>query len=66
MAGIFIVLLYVLGAALVVALGFFLYLRSVTSRRLYVCPACGEKQNVELMEATHCNSCGAPFSGQKP
>lgn len=44
-----------------VALGLFLYLRAVESRKHYRCPACGEAQTVELMQASHCSTCGAPL-----
>lgn len=38
-----------------------LYMRSVSSRKSYTCPQCGECMTVELMEASRCNTCGAPL-----
>lgn len=40
-------------------LGILFYLRSVSSRKSYRCPHCGEIVQVELMDAIHCNVCGA-------
>jgi hypothetical protein len=57
-----VILLYALISLLICGLGLFLYLRSVASRRTLTCPQCGEVQTVELMNATHCNTCGAPYS----
>lgn len=57
-----IVLLYVLIPLAVIGIGLLLYLRAFASRKHYVCAQCGERQSVELMEATDCNSCGAPFN----
>ena len=61
MEGLILIALYGLGCMTLVALAFLLYTRSVASRRQHVCSQCGEKQTVELMEATRCNACGAPF-----
>lgn len=44
-----------------IAVGVILFLRAVDSRKHYTCPECGEKQRVELMEASRCNTCGAPL-----
>ncbi|MAE63776.1 MAG: hypothetical protein CMJ18_05845 [Phycisphaeraceae bacterium] len=44
-----------------VVLGILFYLRAVASRRRMRCPQCGETVQVELMEASHCSSCGAPL-----
>ena len=38
------------------------YLRSVTTRKVYQCPGCGESFRVELMEADHCNVCGTALA----
>ena len=46
------------------ALGILFYWRSVSSRKRYCCPQCGEQISVELMEAGHCNTCGAPFRSE--
>lgn len=35
------------------------YYFAVKSRKSYTCPECGEKINVEYMEARHCGMCGA-------
>ena len=42
-------------------LAILLYMRSVSHRRWYECPSCGEKLRVELMRAGNCNTCGAPL-----
>lgn len=61
MAGLFVILIYALVGAIVVALGALLYARSVGSRKRYCCPQCGEQISVELMKAGRCNVCGAPL-----
>ncbi len=61
MGGLIVLFLYVgLGVA-VVGLGVLFYLRSACSRKRYCCPQCGERVSVELMDAGHCNMCGAPL-----
>ncbi len=50
-----------IGTVLVV-LGVVFYMRAVSSRKFYVCPECGERVRVELMEAARCNTCGAPLA----
>ena len=47
------------GGTLLLGLAVLLYLRSVASRKRYVCPHCGDRSTVELMEAGHCSSCGS-------
>jgi len=47
------------GLALGLAIVF--VLRSIESRKGYSCPQCGERIVVELMDASRCNSCGAPL-----
>ena len=44
---------------LVLGFGIVFFLRAVDSRRWYACSKCGERVKVELMEASHCNTCGA-------
>jgi rRNA maturation endonuclease Nob1 len=44
---------------LVLGFGIVFFLRAIDSRKWYVCPQCGERIRVELMEAGHCNTCGA-------
>jgi rRNA maturation endonuclease Nob1 len=51
-------MLSVLGG-LVLGFGIVFFLRSMDSRRWYVCTKCGERVKVELMDASHCNTCGA-------
>jgi len=63
MEGLILFLVYGAIAVVVVGFGFLFYVRSVASRKRYVCPQCGEQQTVELMDASHCNACGAPFAG---
>ena len=47
-----------------VGLGIVFYLFSVSSRKSYRCPQCGERiTNVEHMEAKRCGMCGAPTCG---
>jgi len=65
MEALIIIAFYVFIAAVVITLGFFLYLRSVASRKRHACPQCGEKQTVELMHASRCNTCGAPFDAPR-
>jgi hypothetical protein len=43
------------------AIAFAVYTRSVSHRRWYECPQCGERARVELMRAGNCNTCGAPL-----
>ncbi len=64
MDGLIVLLVYGVGGVLVVALGLLFYLRSVSSRKRYCCPQCGEQISVELMQAGHCSTCGAPFKGE--
>ena len=54
-----VILIYGGGGALLLILAVVFYLRSVSSRKFYVCPHCGERQRVELMDAQHCSSCGS-------
>lgn len=61
MEGPLLLLVYALVGALVIGLGILLYLRSAASRQTYTCAQCGESLTVELMRATHCNTCGAPL-----
>jgi hypothetical protein len=61
MAGLLVILIYAVVGAMVVALGALLYARSVSSRKTYCCPQCGERVSVELMKAGRCNVCGAPL-----
>ena len=44
---------------LLVLLGIICYLYSVSTRKYYTCPECGEKFRTEHMEASHCSTCGA-------
>lgn len=46
-------------AIMLLALLFFTL--SVQSRKRYTCPNCGERIHMEHMEASHCNTCGAPL-----
>jgi hypothetical protein len=63
MDALIVIVIYALGILIVVGLGFLLYFRALASRRSSVCPQCGERLTVELMEATRCNTCGAPLAG---
>lgn len=45
----------------VLMIGVLLYVFSVLSRKGYRCPKCGERVNVEYMEAKRCGMCGAPL-----
>ena len=65
MEALLIIAFYVFIAAIVIALGFVLYMRSLASRKQHTCPKCGEKQTVELMHASRCNTCGAPFDAPR-
>ena len=64
MEGLIVLLIYGGGALVVVVLGVLFYLRSVSTRKRYCCPQCGEQMSVELMKAEHCNMCGAPLRGE--
>ena len=44
-----------------IALPVLFWLRSAASRKTLVCGQCGEQVTVELMQGTHCQSCGAPL-----
>jgi uncharacterized protein (DUF983 family) len=44
---------------LALGLGIVFFLRSMDSRKWFACPKCGERLRAELMEARHCNTCGA-------
>jgi hypothetical protein len=64
MEGLIVLLVYAgVGIGLVV-LGALFYMRSVSTRKRYCCPQCGEQLSVELMKAQHCNLCGAPLRGE--
>lgn len=65
MEGLIILAVYGLGGLLLVALGFLFYTRAVASRKAHACPQCGERMTVELMDATRCNTCGAPLGGSR-
>ena len=47
--------------AIAVPIAILLYVRAAESRKRYTCASCGERVTVELMDAGHCNTCGAPF-----
>jgi hypothetical protein len=64
MEGLIVLLVYGGIGILVFALGTLFYLRSVSSRKRYCCPQCGEQMSVELMKAEHCNMCGAPLKAE--
>lgn len=42
-------------------LGYFLYKRSVKTRKSYICSECSETTYIEHMDVTHCSFCGAEF-----
>lgn len=52
------IVIYGGGGLILLVLAILFYLRSVASRKHYVCPHCGDRSTVELMEAGHCSSCG--------
>ncbi len=52
-------MIWVIVLVMLVPLVLFFYARSVSSRKTYVCPRCGEELRVELMEASRCNVCGS-------
>ncbi|MCP5024553.1 MAG: hypothetical protein GY930_22665 [bacterium] len=58
----FIVFVYIAIGITLAFLAMLLYMRSVASRQQHVCPVCGERQTVELMDAKRCSQCGAPFA----
>ena len=64
MEGLIVLLIYGGIGLVVVGLAVLFYLRAVSSRKRYCCPQCGERMSVELMQATHCNMCGAPLHGE--
>jgi len=64
MEGLIVLLIYAGIGVIVVVLGILLYLRSVSNRKRYCCPQCGEQVSVELMKARHCNICGAPLRNE--
>jgi hypothetical protein len=64
MEGLAVLLLYLVIGAIVIVAGALLYARSVGSRKRYCCPQCGEQISVELMDASHCNVCGAALRGK--
>ena len=49
---------------LVLGLSIVFFLRAMESRKRYRCHECGEQVQVELMNASRCNSCGTPFEQQ--
>jgi len=53
--------IYGLLAATGLVIAVLVYMRSVSHRRWYECPQCGERLRVELMRAESCNTCGAPL-----
>lgn len=53
--------IYGLLGAIGLAIALTVYMRSVSHRRWYECPQCGERMRVELMRAENCNTCGAPL-----
>ena len=62
-----IVIIYAAAGLLLLWLGIAFYIRSVASRKVYRCPSCGESFRVELMDAGHCNTCGATLkTGDAP
>jgi predicted RNA-binding Zn-ribbon protein involved in translation (DUF1610 family) len=65
MEGLILVAIFSFFGLCVVALGILLYSRAVASRKAHVCPQCGERITVELMDATRCNACGAPLGGSR-
>ncbi|MCF6285594.1 MAG: hypothetical protein L3K26_10440 [Candidatus Hydrogenedentes bacterium] len=58
------VILFLYGGVLliIILLAIFFYSRSVQSRKNYTCPECGEQIQMEHMDVSHCNSCGAPLT----
>jgi ribosomal protein S27AE len=58
----FILVIYGGAFLVIVLLAVFFYSRSVQSRKNYTCPKCGERIQMEHMDASHCNSCGAPLT----
>ena len=51
---------------LVILVPIALYFFSVSSRRSYRCPQCGERITTEYLDAKHCNMCGAPLTKEEP
>ena len=64
MEGLVVLLIYGGIGLVVVVLGAVFYARSVSSRKRYCCPKCGEQVSVELMNAGHCNMCGTALRGE--
>lgn len=54
-----VIIVYAAILVALVLLGIIFYLRAAVSRRLVVCPHCGEQLQIELMGATTCTVCGA-------
>ncbi len=66
MQGFYILLFYALIAVAILTFGLLLWARSSLSRKSYRCPKCHEVVQVELMNATRCNVCGAPLDRDHP
>ena len=64
MEGLIVLAFYALIGLLLIILAVVFYTRSVASRKRYCCPQCGEQISVELMDAGHCNFCGAPLRNE--
>ena len=62
MAGLIVIFAVIFVTSGLIALGLLFYLRAVISRKTYRCRQCGEIVDVELMHASHCNTCGAPLN----
>ncbi len=45
----------------IAALCIFFYLMSVSSRKHYRCPSCGEAITTEYLDAGYCSKCGTPL-----
>lgn len=56
-----ILLVYVGVFLAILLLAVLFYTLAVQSRKNYTCPACGERIQMEHLEASHCNMCGAPL-----
>lgn len=56
-----VLVVYIVGGLIFIALAVAMYMFSVQSRKSYHCPSCGETQRVEHMGAHHCNMCGTPL-----
>jgi predicted RNA-binding Zn-ribbon protein involved in translation (DUF1610 family) len=54
-------MIYFFVGVVIVFLGLIFFVLSVASRKRYRCPQCGEFIQTEYLNASRCNTCGAPL-----